>query len=194
MTSVKIIVQGYASKTKNIATSNCVLIIENNTKIIIDPGMDRPELISGLRKLKLNPQDIDYVVQSHGHIDHSGLVGIFENAILLDNADQYTFEGGFKSHSGKVPGTNVQILRMPGHDPYHCSVLAETNEGFVAVAADVFWWWDEEEQKTDYDSLMSRIDPYVKNELDLKESREKILKIADYIIPGHGKMFKVERR
>jgi hypothetical protein len=42
-------------------------------------------------------------------------------------------------------------------------------------------------------SLMERKDPYVKNESQLIESRKKILKIADYIIPGHGKMFKVKK-
>jgi hypothetical protein len=31
------------------------------------------------------------------------------------------------------------------------------------------------------------------DEKALKESRKKILEIADYIIPGHGKMFKVKR-
>ena len=37
------------------------------------------------------------------------------------------------------------------------------------------------------------IDPYMKNEKQLIESRRKILDIADYVIPGHGKMFKVEK-
>jgi hypothetical protein len=40
---------------------------------------------------------------------------------------------------------------------------------------------------------MNLKDPYVKNEKDLKESRKKVLEIADYIIPGHGKMFKVQK-
>ena len=61
------------------------------------------------------------------------------------------------------------------------------------MAGDVFWWWDNEEQKTDKESLMARKDPYVKNKEQLNESRKKVLEIADYIIPGHGKMFKVEK-
>ena len=40
---------------------------------------------------------------------------------------------------------------------------------------------------------MNHKDPYMKNEKQLMESRNKILEIADYIIPGHGKMFKVEK-
>jgi len=193
MAEVKVLVEGYASEKENKASSSSVLIIENDIKVIVDPGMDRPKLLSALEELNLNPKDIDFVIQSHGHIDHSGLVGIFENATLLDDADRYTFEGGFESHSGKVPGTEIEILKTPGHDPSHCSVLAKTKDGVVVVAEDVFWWWDEEEQKTDQESLLNRQDPYVKNEKDLLASRKKILELADYIIPGHGKMFKVEK-
>jgi glyoxylase-like metal-dependent hydrolase (beta-lactamase superfamily II) len=40
---------------------------------------------------------------------------------------------------------------------------------------------------------MNHRDPYVKDKEKLKESRKKILEIADYVIPGHGKMFKVEK-
>jgi len=63
----------------------------------------------------------------------------------------------------------------------------------VAIVSDVFWWSDEEEQKTDKESLMNHEDPYMKNKEELMESRKKVLEIADYIIPGHGKMFKVEK-
>ena len=37
------------------------------------------------------------------------------------------------------------------------------------------------------------IDPYASDMKKLKESRKKLLELADYIIPGHGKMFKVEK-
>jgi len=36
-------------------------------------------------------------------------------------------------------------------------------------------------------------DPYLKDKDALHNSREKILKIADYIVPGHGKPFKVSK-
>jgi len=40
---------------------------------------------------------------------------------------------------------------------------------------------------------MNRKDPFVKDKVALMNSRKKLLEIADYIIPGHGKMFKVEK-
>ncbi|PJE69556.1 MAG: hypothetical protein COU98_01320, partial [Candidatus Staskawiczbacteria bacterium CG10_big_fil_rev_8_21_14_0_10_38_10] len=82
----------------------------------------------------------------------------------------------------------------PGHDQFHCSVLVKTEDlGKVIIAGDVFWWTDEEKQKTDKQSLLKHEDPYVKDEKALKESRERILNLADWVIPGHAGMFKVKR-
>ncbi|MFH1589044.1 MAG: hypothetical protein ABIB43_00560, partial [archaeon] len=121
------------------------------------------------------------------------LAGIFENASILDNSEIYTFDGKISEHEGKVPGTNIEIIPTPGHDASHCSVVVDTSLGRIVIAADVIWWPDDEEQKTDVKSIMKRKDPYVRNEKELNESRKKVLEIADYIIPGHGKMFKVEK-
>jgi len=77
---------------------------------------------------------------------------------------------------------------------FHCSVLVPTEDfGKIVIAGDIFWWRDNEKQKTDKESLINHKDPYVKNEEALINSRKKVLDIADYIIPGHGKMFKVEK-
>ena len=40
---------------------------------------------------------------------------------------------------------------------------------------------------------MNKEDDYANDMEKLKESRKKALEIADYIIPGHGKKFKVEK-
>ena len=61
----------------------------------------------------------------------------------------------------------------------------------MIVAGDVFWWWSDEEQRTNREGLLGREDPYVKDAAALKKSREELLALADYIIPGHGKMFQV---
>ena len=195
MAEVKVLVEGYAIKKSGKATSSCVLIIDNDIKIVVDPGMDRQKLLEGLAKENLKPSDINYVIISHAHLDHCGLAGIFENAKLVDDGAVYSFDGGYEEYgNGKViPSNNIEIVKTPGHDPFHCSVLVKTDEGTIAVAEDVFWWWDEEEHLTDYNSLMNRVDPYTKNEKDLNESRKKLLELADFIIPGHGKMFRVKK-
>lgn len=196
MAEVKVLIQGYArgEEDSEFASSTTTLIKESELNIIVDPGMNRKLLLESLKKENLSQKDINYVILTHYHLDHSLLAGIFENARVMDNEDIYSFDGKIKRHDGKVPGTDIKIIKTPGHDLFHCSVLVKTKEfGQVAIVSDVFWWSDEEEQKTDNESLMNHEDPYVKNKEELMKSRKKVLEIADYIIPGHGKMFKVKR-
>jgi glyoxylase-like metal-dependent hydrolase (beta-lactamase superfamily II) len=195
MTKVKVLIKGYAREIngEEFASSATTLIQDNGLNIVVDPGMDREALLGGLANEGLKVEDINYVVLTHTHLDHCLLAGIFENAKILDNSDIFSFDGKIGKHDGKIPNTNIEIIETPGHDQFHCSVLAETEDlGKVVIAGDVFWWGDGEEQKTDKQSLLEREDPYVKDEKALRGSREEILNLADYVIPGHGEMFKVE--
>ena len=196
MAEVKVLIKGYAYNKKGAehASSTTALIKENGINIIVDPGMNRKFLLESLKKENLALKDINFVVLTHTHLDHCLLAGIFEKAKIIDNSSIYSFEGTIQDHEGKIPGTDIKIINTPGHDQFHCSILVnDAKLGKVVIAADVFWWPDNEEQKTDIKSLIDRKDPYVKNESQLIESRKKLLEMADYIIPGHGEMFKVKK-
>jgi len=196
MAKVKILVLGYVKiiKGKEFASSTTTLIQDNGINIVVDPGMNRDALLDNLLKEDLKPEDINFVILTHTHLDHSLLVGIFENAKVFDNSDVFSSDGQISQHKGKIPNTNIEIIKTPGHDQFHCSVLVTTKDlGKVIVAGDVFWWTDEEEQKIDKQSLLGHQDPYVKDEKALRKSRENILELADYIIPGHGEIFKVKK-
>ncbi len=196
MAKVKVLIEGYAREEGDYEIASCTttLIQDKDLNIIVDPGMNRKLLLDSLKKENLSINNIHYVILTHTHIDHCLLAGIFENAEIIDDSSVYSFEGKIRDHEGKVPDTDIEIIKTPGHDQFHCAVVVKTEDlGKVIIAADVFWWADEEEQKTDEESLINHEDVYVKDENQLKESRKKVLKIADYIIPGHGKMFKVEK-
>lgn len=135
----------------------------------------------------MTPDDIDYVVITHTHLDHCLLAGIFTKAKIIDDDSIYYFDGKIVEHNKTVPKTKIKIIYTPGHDQFHCAVLVKTKEyGRVALTADLFWWPDNKKQLTNYKSLLNLSDSYLKDEKALVKSREKILKIADYIIPGHG--------
>jgi glyoxylase-like metal-dependent hydrolase (beta-lactamase superfamily II) len=196
MAKIKVLIEGYAKEDHGaeLASSTVTLLQENGLNIIIDPGMDRSMLLDSLRMEGLTADKIDYVLLTHTHPDHCLLAGIFENAKILDNDSIYSFDGKIISHEGKIPRTDIMIIPTPGHDQFHCSVSVDSEEyGKVIVAGDVFWWRSDDPQKTEKDDLMALADPYVKNREQLSESRERILKAADYIIPGHGKMFQVAK-
>ena len=80
---------------------------------------------------------------------------------------------------------DVSILFTPGHTEDMISVLVNTLKGKVAITGDAI---DSEK--------MSQMDIQPALCWDLEEfnkSRKKILNIADYIVPGHGDIFKVEK-
>jgi glyoxylase-like metal-dependent hydrolase (beta-lactamase superfamily II) len=196
MVDYEILIQGYAKEINDyqIASSAVVLLKENSKKIIVDPGTNRKLLLDELKKRSIKTKDIDYVVLTHSHADHALLAGIFENAQVVDDGCVYSWNGKIENHDGFIPQTDIKIMKTKGHDEFHCSLLFENeNDGMVCVSGDVFWWWDSEDQNLDRKSLLERKDPYEKNHDELIESRRILLDVADLIIPGHGKMFKVKK-
>jgi glyoxylase-like metal-dependent hydrolase (beta-lactamase superfamily II) len=193
MNKVKVLIEGYAKVYDDFEdVSPSVVLIENEKhKIIVDPGFNREKLLRALEKENLKTENISVVTLTHNHMDHFPLVGMFEKAIILDDSDQYSQDGIIKRQEKGMLGDGIELISTPGHDPFHCSVVVDTEDmGKVVISGDIFWWVDGEEPEKDFESLINFEDPYVKDEKVLKESREKILKIADWIIPGHGKMFK----
>lgn len=168
----------------------CVLfsLIQTNGKnIIADPGCNRKKLLAALKKEKLTTADIDFVFLTHGHVDHTLLAGIFEHAAIVD--ELYVYENDtITKHGGIIPDTDIKVMRTPGHVDGHCSLLADTTEGIYAVAGDVFWWLENERQELNINKPDN--EPEHMNQQQLITSRKNLLKLADYIIPGHGKMFK----
>jgi len=192
MNKIKVLIQGYAKKIKNdwLASSTVALIKSNGKNVIVDPGCNRKKLVEELSNNNLRLTDIDFVLLTHSHADHTLLAGIFENAKVLTTEEIYDNDKQTE-HNNKIPETDLEIIQTPGHSPEHCSLVVPTKEGTYVVAGDVFWWMDNEEQKID----VEKEDEAHPEEIDMEkliESRKQLLKIADYIIPGHGEMFKVK--
>ena len=193
MNKVKVLIQGYAKEIENgwLASSTVTLVRANDKNIIVDPGCNRKRLLEELNKNNLKPSDINFVFLTHSHGDHALLAGIFENAKVLTPDEIYDNDNQIEQ-GNKIPGTDLEIIQTPGHSSEHCSLVVPTGEGTYVVAGDVFWWMDNEEQKIEIEKE-DDAHPAGADMQKLIESRKKILEIADYIIPGHGKMFKVEK-
>ncbi len=192
MIKVKVLVEGYAREIKNgwKASSTVCLILSNDKKIITDPGCNREALLNSLARENLNTDEIDYVFLSHRHPDHTLLAGLFKNAKHVTYDSNFLYDGDIISEYNKnVLGNDIEILNTPGHVSEHISLIIQTTNSKIAIAGDVFWWVDDEKQILDIHKKdqSKAIDMNMK---DLINSRKKLLEIADYIIPGHGKMFK----
>ncbi len=192
MAEVKVLVEGYARQVKEgwKASSTVTFVRTNGKNVIVDPGCNREKLAASIRKEGLKIEDIDFVFLTHNHPDHVLLAGLFENAKIVD--ELYVYQGDvIAKHGGAIPGTDLEIIRTPGHMEEHCSLVAHGREGTYVIAGDVFWWLENEKQEVNISKPDN--DP---EHMDLKKlvaSRKKVLEIADWIIPGHGKMFRAKK-
>ncbi|MBU4337941.1 MBL fold metallo-hydrolase [Patescibacteria group bacterium] len=193
MTEIKILIQGYAKQIEGgwLANSTVALVKTSSKNIIVDPGCNREKLITALNAENLKAEDIDFVLLTHNHLDHTLLAGIFLNARVLTTEEIYKNDNQ-TAHGNIMHCTDLKIIQTPGHCNEHCSLVAPAENGVYVIAGDVFWWTDGETQTVDIEKI-DDAHPQEVNMEKLIESRKKILKIADYIIPGHGKMFKVEK-
>jgi glyoxylase-like metal-dependent hydrolase (beta-lactamase superfamily II) len=192
MAQVKVLIEGYAREISRgfVASSTCCLITAKGKKIITDPGCHRKKLLAALKKENLTTNDIDYVFLSHGHLDHILLAGIFTKAKYVTyNANLLYDQDSMTEFDESVLGSDIKIINTPGHVSEHLSLLVNTPKGKVAIAGDVIWWLDSEKQTFD----VNQVDHSQAKGMNMDEliaSRQKLLKTADWIIPGHGQMFK----
>lgn len=191
MTQLQVLIPGYAKEIKGgwQASSTVTLIQDSGKNIIVDPGINRPLLLKKLQSQNLAPNDIHIVFMTHFHPDHNFLSSIFTNAIVLD--DELVYDNDKQTeYQNFIPGTKIKVISTPGHEKFHGSLIIKTNKGTTVVAGDLWWWTDNQEQDTSsVKTLLNHPDPFVKDPKALFKSRQKVLKIADQIIPGHGQIF-----
>ncbi|OGF18754.1 hypothetical protein A3I35_00615 [Candidatus Falkowbacteria bacterium RIFCSPLOWO2_02_FULL_45_15] len=196
MSEIKILIQGYARPAKGgyIASPTTTLIKDSGKLILVDPGANDKALLRELAKEKLKPGDIDIIFLTHYHPDHILNIRLFPQADVYDGNTIYRGDREIFYDGKTIPGAAVKVIATPGHAHEHASLLVETKEGKCAIAGDVFWWEDGQEPALDKKSLLRLTDEFVKDKVALRKSRQKLLQLADYIIPGHGKKFQVTRR
>ena len=191
MDKFDIIIQGYAYPEKDyyVASPSTTVIKSREKTVLVDPGTD-PDLKEILSTAGYKISDIDIVYLSHYHPDHFLNVRMFPDHRIHDGG--IIWEGNKEYEiSDTIPETDIEIVSTPGHSPEHTSLLIRTKElGRVRVAQDVFWWEDGKQKSDTEKDLLDLEDPFASDMKELKRSRKKVLKIANWIIPGHGKMFK----
>ena len=182
--TVNILVEGYYYTRYKDGKSEYVcptvaLVQDNGLRIISDPGtVQQPFiLVDRLKMRDLKPVDIDVVFISHSHMDHFKYVGLFPQAKVFDYWGVWQ-DDGFRIGE-KIINENIQLIETPGHTYDSVSLMVKADIGTVVICGDVFWNND----------LFFK-DPFLVDPELLKKSRDLVLDVADYIVPGHGPMFK----
>ena len=169
------------------ARSSVTLIDSGKKLIVVDTGLlgEDGVLIDALAARGLSPTDIDFVVNTHLHLDHCGCNLLFRKSLFYADKKENPpvhfrhTEGGAEL----IPG--VKFLSTPGHTEGSVSVVVEANGKRYAIVGDAIPTVENYETMTP---------PAINiDERLAKESMKRILKAADYVIPGHGAMFEVGR-
>lgn len=86
---------------------SCVYLLElkKDKNILIDTSSEdnREELIKYLNTLKLSPEDINIVILTHNHWDHTGNLNLFKNAKIINN-----------KNLNQLPEI-IKPIKTPGH-------------------------------------------------------------------------------
>jgi len=200
MAEVKVLVEGVHRQIEEgkFDISCTTVLIKSDKNIIVDPGafINRGKLLDALKKEGLKPEDINVVILTHLHLDHIVNVSLFSKAKIFLRFISGKYPGMFQRiDQGKLErfdilnekiANDISIIDTPGHSDDHISVLVETKEGNVVISGDAIASEEWADVNKEPNPLVYSVEKY-------GESRKKILEIADYIIPGHGKMFKVQK-
>lgn len=188
--SVFVLKEGYV-KTDEQGSSRAdgtITLLKGHQIIVVDTGgpWDRELLLQRLTGHSLKPTDVTYVVCTHGHSDHVGNLNLFPEATIMvsfdiSRGDRYLSHDFRSGHPFQIDSW-VEVFATPGHTGSDTSVLVRgTALGTVVVAGDLF------EREGDDGSWQELSE----NPTVQEQNRQKVLQMADVIIPGHGAPFRV---
>ena len=138
---------------------------------VYDPIMDTSEnCVDQCRSVGIEPEDVNFVLQSHLHLDHSGAIGRFPNAQYIVQKQEYNYsqnpdwfaKGAYIEDDINKKGINwrflngvksdnfdlfndgtIQTIFSPGHSPGHQSFLIRLpNTGPVLLTIDAAYTMD----------------------------------------------------
>ncbi|MCH7746221.1 MAG: MBL fold metallo-hydrolase [Chloroflexi bacterium] len=208
MPKIDVLLQGSPLRTDVGVVGFCtVVLIEGQKRTLVDVGHVGRRLVlqAALEQRGLTPADIDVVVMSHSHWDHSQNYDLFEHAPMLVHNWERKYAHKPHRNDWATPGWSgamiehhpiiqevdegyeiepgVRIIHTPGHSPGSISVMVETDDGLCAVTGDVLHYSN---------VALTRKNPLVFwNERDATRSIDRIVETADLIYPGHDRPFRV---
>ena len=191
-TKIHILQKGYSyedDEGKYHAAATCTLVLNKNMKIIVDPGgaWQKSLILEKLKEHKLQPEDIDLVIGTHGHSDHIGNLNLFPNKKQIIGFDIHTGDT-FELHDFKngqvytLLEAELKVFPTPGHMNHDVSLVVYNSEqyGDVAICGDLF-------ECKDDDGIWQEISENIEVQ---SKNRNFIANMCDHIVPGHGDIFR----
>ena len=180
MANVDLLHAGYTGEG---TASSVVLVRDGDALIVADPGMVRSRslILDPLRALGVEPDAVTHVFLSHHHPDHTMNVALFPNAEVVDFWARYIDDQWLDMDGdGHQLGEHSQLWLTPGHSEEDASLIVEADDGVYAMTH--LWW---------HSDRTPDVDPFASDLVALERNRERVLGVADIVIPGHGASFRV---
>jgi glyoxylase-like metal-dependent hydrolase (beta-lactamase superfamily II) len=180
--TVHLLHEGYAGER---VASTVVLVRDGDALIVVDPGMvaRRALILDPLAALGVDPQAVTHVFVSHHHPDHTVNIALFPNAEVVDFWATYR-DDVWADHEGDGYrlSRNAALWHTPGHTEEDATLVVDAEGGVHAMT---HAWWRGDRTPA--------IDPLAWDQPTLERSRERVLGVADVVVPGHGAPFRVTR-
>lgn len=209
-------IYGFPSGTMMDIPIWCAAVEGNGQKIMIDTGLKEAEKWSGtnrhtlgadetiqaaLAELGWRPRDIDLVINTHLHYDHSSNNLAFPQAQFFVSRAEWEFAADPSSAQRPIYNLEwtspelsfmnytlidaddydviqgLRMIRTPGHTPGHQSVLINTAEGVLCVAGDAACQMESLTTPTPLATFVSHSDAV--------ESIKKICRMSDRVLMNH---------
>jgi glyoxylase-like metal-dependent hydrolase (beta-lactamase superfamily II) len=179
------LIPGVAADGARHVAGTITLIQDEHAIVVADPGMvtDKALILEGLTTAGVAPEDVTHIFISHHHPDHTVNIALFPNAEVVDFWASYRGDL-WRDHAAEydiVPG--ITVLCTPGHTEEDASLVVRADDGIYVLTH--LWWLED---------MSPEIDPLAWDQAKLEGSRQRVLAIADWIIPGHGRMFRNPRK
>jgi glyoxylase-like metal-dependent hydrolase (beta-lactamase superfamily II) len=184
MARVDVLIAGHVEQTEagSSVHPTVSLVRDGELVVVVDPGIlsDPGLLVDALAAHDLTVHDVTHVFVTHHHIDHTRNVGMFPTATVVDVDSLY--DGSLwleHDGAGHHLTTDISVIETPGHAQECAALVVETDEGTVVLTH--AWWFAD---------MTPVQDPLAWDQGALERSRERILAIADVVVPGHGAAFR----
>jgi len=158
-------------KFKRFGSYVYLLKLEKNILIDTSSRINRRQLIKKLKEINLAPEDIQIIILTHNHFDHTGNYSIFKNAKIYGSKEDFSSENII--NIDKLNLKEFKIIKTPGHTQGSICVLYKK----VLFSGDTLF---------DRDTI-GRTDLRTSDPKKMKSSLEKLKKIKyNFLCPGHG--------
>ena len=175
------------------------LVKTEGYNVLIDPGWQDPgrpnRLLNDLHYFGLKPRDINEIFITHWHHDHWNGIPLFPDAkIFYAGIGQSVVK---KHLSNQVE--DRELIRLREGDDWHSGIDIISTEGHTSHDHSVRIHWNDKTYIASGDAIVSKMyyetktffpnHRVEKNRDDLLASYDKIVGLADFIIPGHDGPF-----